>query len=206
MFSLAFFVLPLVALDPSGLGNAGSSFQSSDVDRRAVIAAFVREGSVAPLGGTPVFAAILAEDPGRSKLTVVSFHMRWLTDNDGSRQPVWFARRRSGEFQTASTDYADGRTCNPLYDALQAIETLELPAVDVVGVPLGEPPPSRLNRGLDGQIFSLSLTGEFRSTRGYGELTVSGDQTSPVAAWARLAEVGMASCWVAEPPAWVAGP
>lgn len=198
-FSLASFALALASLHTSG---QDAIVQSPAPDQRTVAANFVRDGSIAPLGDTPAFAAILTEDARRQRLVVVSFHMRWLSDGGGDRRPIWFARRRSAEFRTASTDYADGRTCGPLHDVLQAMESLELPVVDVAGVPLGDPPPSRLNRGLDGQTFSLNLTGEFRSTRGYGDLTVSGDQTSPVAALARLAEVGMASCWGTQSPAW----
>ena len=202
-FSLTVPALALISLDLAGLSNPGLIVQNSDVDHQAAAAAFVRDGSAAPLGGAPVFASIHIEDASRSKLTAVSFHMRWLTDDNGDRRPIWFARRRSAEFRTVSTDYADGRTCPSLQDTLQAMENLELPLVDVIGIPFGDPPPSRLNRGLDSQTFSLSLTGEFRSTRGYGGLTVSGDQTSPVAALSRLAEAGMMSCWTQQQPVWV---
>ena len=100
------------------------------------------------------------------------------------------------------TRYADSRTCPAIGYALVLPEGLERPTLDFIGIPLGGlPTDPGGDVMLDDATYTLEATGTYASSKASTRLSMSGDSLSPVGAWARLTEAGLAPCWTIERPA-----
>lgn len=136
------------------------------------------------------------------EVSFIGFHYVWIADQDRQRKPAWLVSRRFADFRTTTTSFADSRSCGHIRSVLQLAGQIERPAVSLPGFPTVESSQSEDTRDfiLDGQVYTLQTQASFPTDGVDADLVVSGGSLSPLAAWARLVEETLTSCWTANRP------
>ncbi|MET0271587.1 MAG: hypothetical protein ABW360_01210 [Phenylobacterium sp.] len=141
---------------------------------------------IAPFAGVSTYGAL------NRHWTVTTFYVAW-EGRGPARRASYLARQAVGGLGgQQSVAWADGAACPALIDRLGEMTRLRAPGVQVPG--LGGP--RDLNVVMDGTSYRLwARWGAYPDTNASGDVEMSGNVDTPLAAWTDATVAALQPCW-----------
>lgn len=144
----------------------------------------------------PAIAGWSARGALSREWAIETYYVDW--DQARPARPVYVARRVAGDLKgVKATLWTTSATCPALADRLGAMQALQAPGVSIPGMSEMRD----LSVIADGVGYRLwARFGTYPGSSASGDVEMTGNVDSPVAAWAATTEAALKACWTPTKP------
>ncbi len=156
---------------------------------------FQQSNADARLGNQEPFARLTVDGAWGDPADAFAFFHFWDKPWGEPGRRRGLAIRKASRTESAPI-WANSFDCPQVEPIIAALEEVEPPRIDVLGV--GRDYPPRMT--LDGASFALSVRWPTWNGLVGGELRMAGNYGSPLADWAQRLDRELGDCWAVDPP------